>query len=177
MKIIGVRRVEHQYKRDERGWLLEAYRTDLHRLPCLQMKAQKSAPGSVRGSHVHRSHWDLFLVPVGRMLVGLRDVRKKSPTFGATAVEEVKAEGASLLVPPGVAHFLFFTEESMLITVDTEPFDRGEEAKVNWADPELGIDLDFGDHVIPPPEKLSTFKDLMAKIESWQEQFALELPW
>lgn len=65
-------------------------------------------PGAVKATHIHKNQEDIWFVPASdRVLVGLRDLREKSSTFGVT-MRFVLGGGRSrlLLIPRGVAHGL-----------------------------------------------------------------------
>lgn len=65
-------------------------------------------PGAVKATHIHKNQEDIWFVPSSdRVLVGLRDLREKSPTEGVT-MRFILGAGKSrlLLIPRGVAHGL-----------------------------------------------------------------------
>ena len=57
----------------------------------MQWNAVWSEAGVLRGVHVHIRHDDYLTVPVGRASVGLRDLRRGSPTEGLSALVELSA--------------------------------------------------------------------------------------
>ena len=63
-------------------------------------------PGAVKATHIHKNQEDVWFVPSGnRLLVGLRDLRDKSPTEGVTMRFVLGAGKPRLLfIPRGVAH-------------------------------------------------------------------------
>src|SRR5688500_16942677 len=80
--------VSHQ---DDRGALIELFRSSWHSaLKPVQWNFTASNEGVLRGVHVHVRHHDYLVVLTGRASVGLRDLRRGSPT-----------EGLSTLVPMG----------------------------------------------------------------------------
>jgi dTDP-4-dehydrorhamnose 3,5-epimerase len=96
--------------RDARGSVLEIYR-ETWELGCrpVQFNALTSAVGVLRGVHVHVRHVDHMVLLSGRMVVGLHDMRPASPTAGASCLFELDAhEPRAVVVPPGVAHGLYF---------------------------------------------------------------------
>jgi dTDP-4-dehydrorhamnose 3,5-epimerase len=126
---------------DERGQFVELYRREWnHGIEPVQWNAVWSEAGVLRGVHVHIRHDDYLTVPVGRASVGLRDLRRGSPTEGlATIVELGRDQPAALVIPHGVAHGFYFHEPSLHVYAVTEYWDPGDELGCNWADPELGI--------------------------------------
>jgi len=116
---VRIRPLEPHY--DRRGWLVEAFRESwAPGVEGAQVNITWSRAGTLRGSHVHGIHSDYFVLASGRAAVGIRDVRKRSPTFGITAVVELSSESPSAMsVPPGVLHGLYFPVDSILLTVES----------------------------------------------------------
>jgi len=72
----------------------------------LQVNYSDMEPGVVKAWHVHFQQEDVWFVPpINKILVGLYDLRKDSPTCGET-MRFVMGEGQAqlLLIPRGVAH-------------------------------------------------------------------------
>lgn len=67
---------------------------------------------------MRRMHVDydaFYPLPSGRVFIALRDMRRASPTFGATSAFEWSSEdGFAIPVPAGVAHAVYFLEHSVL---------------------------------------------------------------
>src|SRR5262249_45880376 len=106
----------------------------------VQWNAVWSEAGVVRGVHVHVRHEDYLTVPVGRASVGLRDLRRGSPSEGLTALLELgQDEPAALIIPRGVAHGFYFHEPSLHVYAVSEYWDPGDEHACRWDDPELEI--------------------------------------
>ena len=127
---------------DERGVFTELYRREwgLGAEP-VQWNAVWSEAGVLRGVHVHVRHDDYLTVPVGRASVGLRDLRRDSPTAGLTAVVELgREQPGALVIPRGVAHGFYFHEPSLHVYAVSEYWVPADELACNWADPALGID-------------------------------------
>ncbi len=66
-------------------------------------------PLVVRGNHLHpeETKVEIMRASYGRVAVVLLDQRKKSPTFGQSAVVVISASDRMIRVPTGVAHALF----------------------------------------------------------------------
>jgi dTDP-4-dehydrorhamnose 3,5-epimerase len=127
---------------DERGVFTELYRREWEvGAEPIQWNAVWSAAGVLRGVHVHIRHDDYLTVPVGRASVGLRDLRRGSPTEGLTAVVELGGEQpAALTIPHGVAHGFYFHEPSLHVYAVSDYWDANDELACNWTDPALGIE-------------------------------------
>jgi dTDP-4-dehydrorhamnose 3,5-epimerase len=137
----GVFTRELQMHRDERGWLTEIFRSSwLPGLEPVQWNALSSAAGVLRGVHVHPRHDDYLVLLQGRASVGLRDLRRDSPTHDVAALVELSDRRLTVLgVPRGVAHGLYFHEPSVLVYAVDAYWSLDDELTCHWADPELGI--------------------------------------
>jgi dTDP-4-dehydrorhamnose 3,5-epimerase len=111
-KIAGVDVVELRRFHDDGGSMTELGRLtagmhkDLPGFEVCQVNFSEMDPGAVKAFHLHQRQTDVwFIPPASKMLVVLGDVRRGSPTEGATQ-RLVLGDGTSRLVriPPGVAH-------------------------------------------------------------------------
>ena len=102
--------------RDARGCLFELYRqTWPGTFPALQWNACASDAGVLRGAHVHVDYDEYYTLLRGRVVLGLCDIRRSSPTFGKSAqFEWVTEDAIAVVVPVGVAHVVLFEEDSVL---------------------------------------------------------------
>lgn len=126
---------------DERGSFTELYRAEWGTgVRPIQWNAVRSEAGVLRGVHVHPRHDDYLTVPVGRADVGLRDLRRGSPTEGLSALVQLGGERpAALVIPHGVAHGFYFHEPSLHVYAVSEYWDPTDELGCRWDDPELEI--------------------------------------
>lgn len=79
---------------------------DIPHFSIAQINRTMLLPGSVKAWHLHLKQDEIwFVIPSGHLFVGLWDVRKNSPTNGAT-MRIVLGGGYSqlLYIPKGVAH-------------------------------------------------------------------------
>jgi dTDP-4-dehydrorhamnose 3,5-epimerase len=141
----GVRALELTRHAHERGSLTELFREDWWpHGPARQWNLVTSPAGVLRGIHVHRCSAEYYALLSGRALVGYRDVRPESPTFGATAVVEIDAaEPVALVTPSGLAHGVYSLDAITLLVGTTGSRDAESEAGCHWRDPELGIPWPF----------------------------------
>jgi dTDP-4-dehydrorhamnose 3,5-epimerase len=126
---------------DARGSFLELFRKEWA-LPIepVQWNAVTSHAKVLRGVHVHIRHDDYLSVPLGRASVGLRDLRRGSPTEGLACVVELGGESAAAIaIPHGVAHGFFFHEFSLHIYAVSRYWDHADELACRWDDPALEI--------------------------------------
>jgi len=91
--IAGARLRPLDVKRDARGSFTEIFYSswDTGIAPA-QWSLVRSAPGVLRGMHLHRRHDEYYLVVAGRASVGLKDLRPGSPTHGVSSLYELDGE-------------------------------------------------------------------------------------
>lgn len=101
---------------DARGCLFEIFREEWPgAFKTVQWNACASRSGVMRGVHCHVDYEEFYTLPVGRVFLALRDIRRTSPTFGkSVGFEWSAADGFAVPVPAGVAHAVFFLEDSVL---------------------------------------------------------------
>jgi len=110
--VTGVKFLPIVYHRDDTGEFTELGRfadgipAQLPDFHLAQISTSLLLPGAVKAFHLHFDQTDIWFVsPHQRLLVGLLDTRKSSPTANATMRFILGAGVAQLLViPPGVAH-------------------------------------------------------------------------
>lgn len=114
--IMGAAAVPVRPNSDERGCLFEIFRQEWPgAFPCVQWNACASNSGVMRGAHVHVDYDEFYTLPKGRVFLALRDIRRSSPTFGTSVgFEWSSADGFAVPVPAGVAHAVYFLEDSVL---------------------------------------------------------------
>jgi dTDP-4-dehydrorhamnose 3,5-epimerase len=126
---------------DDRGVFSEIYRREW--MPgdaAVQWNFVRSEGGVLRGVKVHPRHDDYLVVVDGMIVVGLRDLRRSSPTFGATALRELSGAALSVLtIPAGIAHGLYLPEPTLFLIGVTRYHDPDDEVTCRWDDPALGI--------------------------------------
>jgi dTDP-4-dehydrorhamnose 3,5-epimerase len=127
--------------RDLRGSFTEVFREEWGTgISPVQWNIVSSEAGTLRGVHVHIRHDDYLTTLRGRASVGLRDLRRGSPTEGMSALVELAEDPlTALLIPHGVAHGFFFAEPSLHLYGVTKYWDVGDELACHWADPQLEI--------------------------------------
>jgi dTDP-4-dehydrorhamnose 3,5-epimerase len=126
---------------DERGSFTELYRVEWGTgVTPIQWNAVRSEAGVVRGVHVHPRHDDYFTLPMGRVDVGLRDLRRGSATEGLSTLVQLGGDRpAAIVIPHGVAHGFYFHEPSLHVYAVSEYWDPSDELGCRWDDPELEI--------------------------------------
>lgn len=93
---------------DERGYLVETYRTDNlpNKLKPMMSYISYTKAGIARGPHEHEKQTDIFcFMGPGNFKIKLWDNRKNSKTFGNyTELIGGKDSPLQVVVPPGVVH-------------------------------------------------------------------------
>lgn len=140
---------------DERGTFVEHYRRDW--LPgagvMVQANSAERRRGALAGLHHHLRQADLWYVVSGRVRVVLHDLRRASPTEGATLQVDLAGRHEpehhhALYIPPGVAHgYVCLTDVVLTYLVD-RPYDPGDELGVAWDDPAIGADWGLATHEV-----------------------------
>lgn len=115
--IAGCAPVSVRANADYRGCLFEVFREEWPgAFPTVQWNACASRAGVMRGVHVHADYDEFYTLPKGRVFIALRDIRRDSPSFGASAgFEWSDGDGIAIPVPAGVAHAVYFLEDSVLV--------------------------------------------------------------
>ena len=151
---------------DDRGSFTEVFRQAWPTgLEPVQWNVVSSAPGVLRGVHVHRRHCDFLLIVTGRASIGLRDLRPGAGD-GGLVVEMSAAEPQALTIPPGVAHGFMFHEPSIHLYSTSEYFDATDELGCRWDDPALGIPWPAAQVQLSPRDRdLPTLAALRARLE------------
>jgi dTDP-4-dehydrorhamnose 3,5-epimerase len=143
--IEGVQLINLNLFVDDGGALAEIVRLDeqghLQILP--EFKVRQSTysqmlPGTIKAFHLHYNQEDVwFVVPTDRLLIGLFDARKDSPTFNKTMRFVLGAGRAqALYIPRGVAHGLanIGTQPANMIYFVNQCFDASnpDEHRLRW---------------------------------------------
>jgi dTDP-4-dehydrorhamnose 3,5-epimerase len=119
---------------DLRGNLVEVYREEWgDDWRVMQFNAVISGPGVLRGMHVHATHFDYIVLLSGRMLLALHDLRPTSPTVRLSSMTELAGEApAGVTIPAGVAHGLYFPEQSVVLYGLSRHWDQTDELLCRW---------------------------------------------
>jgi dTDP-4-dehydrorhamnose 3,5-epimerase len=198
MKIVGVNRlafpeiavIRFARFRDHRGFFTEHYReSDLsghEDLGCLrgirfrQMNESFSRAGTIRGMHFQWNPYMGKLVrPIfGRLIDLILDIRQGSPTFGKLIAYDMaahlEAEFAEWIwIPPGFAHGVLFTEDTLIEYLCSGEWSPGCEASIS----PLSLDIDWSlcapslkaifDRVAATSERITNKDRLAPGVAAW----------
>jgi dTDP-4-dehydrorhamnose 3,5-epimerase len=127
---------------DERGAFTEVFRNEWDTaIDPAQWNYVRSAAGVLRGVHVHIRHSDYLMVVEGEAVIGVRDLRTGSPTFGVAATVDVTGGVLRAIeFPPGVAHGFCFSAPSAHLYAVSHYWDEADELGCRWDDEGLGIE-------------------------------------
>ena len=116
--IAGVLRQQLDTKTDERGMLVELYRSDWGGVVPAMVYHSITLPGVERGPHEHRQQTDVLVFPgPGYFKLRLADNRRESPTHGQELAAVVGGYNPSVwIIPPGVIHGYMNTGMSPAVT-------------------------------------------------------------
>ncbi len=100
-------------------------------------------PGVAKAWHIHKTQVDWWYVPIGNLRLGLKDMRKDSPTHGE--LQEIllgESYPAKVVkIPPGVAHGCkVLGGVTHLFYITSITYDPEEEGRIPHDDPEIGYD-------------------------------------
>ena len=131
---------------DERGRFLETFRKNWfpeRGWEIVQTNRSDSKAGVLRGLHYHFHQVDYWVCVAGRIRVGLADLRRGSPTFGASEALEIGGEHQiGVFIPSGVAHGFYALTDATLTYIVDNYYDGADELGVAWDDPTLAVPWD-----------------------------------
>lgn len=138
---VGVKLTSLETYIDSRGSLTELFRAEWisNQLP-VQWNIVQSKANSIRGMHVHRNHFDYLFVPYGRMLLGLKDLRRNSSTYLTSTIVTLDSQNfMTCFIPPGVGHCFYFPIESTLLYSLSHYWSLKDDLGCMWNDPDIGL--------------------------------------
>lgn len=139
--IPGVRYGAVARAEDPRGSFRELWRASLFDADrrFAQANLSTSAPGVLRGLHLHRRQLDHWVVATGRAFVALVDVRPMldpvAPARGPIVETRELRVDDWVDIPEGVAHGFLALEALDLVYLVTNEYDGTDELGFAWDDP------------------------------------------
>lgn len=171
LEIEGVVLREMPVHADGRGDLTECFRAEWQsRVPLIQWTFVRTRPNVMRGVHAHARHLDYLVLLEGRMLVGLKDLRPTSPSYGRAAFFEWQVENPmSIEIAPGVAHGFYSVDSTLHVGGASHYWHPADELGCRWDDPALRIGWPSIDPVLSArDQRLGTMRDLEAQVLTLQ---------
>ena len=147
---------------DDRGFLVETYRSDLwHELGVdvdfVQHNHSRSLRGTLRGLHFQTEPGQAKLVRCssGRIFDVAVDLRRDSPTFGQWEGHELDDQAhRQLLVPIGFGHgFCVLSDEADVDYQLSSYYDPTTESSIAWDDPEIGVEWPIDEPLLSERDK------------------------
>jgi dTDP-4-dehydrorhamnose 3,5-epimerase len=157
--------VEPDVHGDSRGRFVETYRRQWFALgrEMVQSNRSEKQAGAVVGLHYHLHQADYWYLLRGRARVVLHDLRRGSPTDGATEVVDLTGDhDRGIFIPPGVAHGFAALADLLLWYQVDNYYNPSDELGLAWDDPDVAADWGVVDPVLserdranPPRRELS----------------------
>src|SRR5262249_32615730 len=140
---------------DDRGYFVELARLGAGRLASqmiadehrrIQISTTLTYPGTIKAIHYHYEQTDLWAPVAGMLQVFLYDLRRNSPTFGATNTLYVGiVRPWEILIPPGVGHGykVLGIEPAQLVYLTDRYYNPADEGRLPYNHPEIAYDWDI----------------------------------
>ena len=165
----GVLLFELTENHDRRGSLMELYRSSQGMPIFPQLNYVRSEAGVLRGVHVHPHHADYVTVLSGTLILGLHDIRRQSPSFGASFLTTLdSSEPVACFIPVGVAHGFYLPSAATYLYALSEEWSPGGDFGCRWDDRALGIDWPVSDEPMlsERDRNAPSFDDMVARFEA-----------
>jgi dTDP-4-dehydrorhamnose 3,5-epimerase len=172
MKIDGVQLIPFKVTHDPRGSLSELFRSDADGgYPLQQWNCIKSRPRVLRGMHAHLLYEEFYIPLEGRMFFLLKDARRSSPTFGnEQSFLSPDVASASLIVPIGVAHGVYFETAGTLMYGLSAAWGGEHEYAFRWNDSAVKTPWPTTDPLLSERDaEAGSFMDMVGAMESARE--------
>jgi dTDP-4-dehydrorhamnose 3,5-epimerase len=161
-RLEGVALIEPVVHGDERGFMVESFRTEAWRelgvdTPFVQHNHSRSSQGTLRGIHFQTEPGQAKLVRCarGRILDVAVDLRRGSPTYGeweAQVLDDVAHR--QLFVPVGFGHgFAVLSEVADVCYQVSSLYDPATEKGIAWDDPEVGVEWQVAEPLLSERDK------------------------
>ncbi|GIW41189.1 MAG: dTDP-4-dehydrorhamnose 3,5-epimerase [Candidatus Binatia bacterium] len=169
----GVVLIEPDVHRDGRGLFLETYRADRYRElgiadVFVQDNFSRSVARTLRGLHAQRTKPQAKLVRVvrGEIYDVVVDIRRGSPTYRRWAAFRLSESNfLQCYVPVGFAHgFCVLSDVADVEYKCTDFYDPGDELRIRWDDPELGIGWPVDSPILSPKDAAAP---PLREVEPW----------
>jgi dTDP-4-dehydrorhamnose 3,5-epimerase len=147
--IAGLKFARLQVRADDRGRFVETFRKEWfpeRSWDMIQTNCSCSQANVLRGLHYHYRQVDYWSVARGMIRVAVVDLRRSSPSYGASQLVEIGDENpVGLFIPVGIAHGFLALSDAILTYVVDNYYNGNDEYGVLWNDPALGIDWGVSD--------------------------------
>jgi dTDP-4-dehydrorhamnose 3,5-epimerase len=143
-----------------------------------QANLSRSAPGVLRGLHLHRRQADLWAIVDGSPFVALVDVRPMLEGAGEPRTMAFQAAPGDLLwLPAGVAHGFLARDPLLLVYLVTNEHDGSDELGFRWDDPLAGVPWPVRDPIVSPRDATApSLTELVARLRAEDGASAAQPP-
>lgn len=116
--------------KDERGWLVELFRTGKGVKPVKQIHVASIRPGYIRGEHYHSKRIERFFIVAGRAELILQDIKTKAKVAFRLSPKEPKV----ITIFPYVGHSVKNIGKEMvyLASAQNDIYDPKNQDKFPW---------------------------------------------
>ncbi len=168
--------IEPQVFGDARGFFMETWQEEKFKAAGIgpvfvQDNHSRSVQWTLRGLHLQVQHAQgkLVRVTAGSVFDVVVDLRRSSPSFGASWCVELSAENHRMLwVPPGLAHGILVTSECAdFLYKCTDFYSPVHERTLAWDDSTLSIRWPLPSGVMPKLSDKDTRGASFAEIEKF----------
>ncbi len=169
----GVRLLPLEAHEDPRGAFAELFRAEWPTGAApVQWSLMRSRAGALRGPHVHPRHDDYLVLVSGVTWVGLRDLRRDSPTAGlAVGVPLQAGSPVALVIPHGVLHGIAYLDDAIEFLGASCYYDPADELRCRFDDPELELRWPMLAPLQSPSDRAAgSLAQALAQLEAAQEE-------
>jgi dTDP-4-dehydrorhamnose 3,5-epimerase len=163
LAIPGVVLVEPRVFGDDRGFVMESYRSsDFVRagipVPFVQENHSRSSRGTLRGLHYQRDPYaqgKFVRVTSGHVFDVAVDMRPESPTYRRWVGADLSSENRlGLYIPAGCAHgFCVMSDSADVVYLITSEYAPEHETGLAWNDPGIGITWPIAEPRLSPRDQ------------------------
>lgn len=161
-KLDGVVLLEPEVHGDERGFMVETFRSDAWAefgvdVEFVQHNHSRSSKGTLRGLHFQTEPGQAKLVrcPRGAIFDVAVDLRRGSPTYGQWEGHVLDDEKHhQLFVPAGFGHgFAVLSDVADVAYQLSSLYDPATESGIAWDDPDVGVEWPVADPLLSERDK------------------------
>lgn len=120
---------------DTRGEVRELWRQSRIPLNPAQLTVTRSAPGALRGMHLHLKQTDIWYLAQGRGFIATLDVRTEPFALRCLELDSSRL----VVIPPGIGHGMYSFDATTLVYLLDAEYTGGDEFGFRWDDPAVAI--------------------------------------
>ena len=168
---IGLKVIEPEVFKDERGFFLETFQTTRYKNQGIseefvQDNQSFSSRGVLRGLHFQLKQPQAQIVTVlsGRIFDVCVDIRKDSRTFGKWFGIELSDQGPrQIYMAPGFAHgYCVLSDHANLHYKVSSEYDPSDQSGIIWNDPDIDISWPDFEYIVSPKDLgFKKFRDVI----------------